>query len=114
MKKARIIILVAGLSLSLFTKANNVLPQELPSTYWKALEYFQEENYAKSAQLFQALLKTDSTNVDFNFYTGMCLFRLKDLKNAKIYFVVATKDDFCRLKVRVFLRMEGMDDSFLL
>jgi tetratricopeptide (TPR) repeat protein len=82
--------------------------------YWKAVGYFQYENYAKAVLLFEYLLDLNPENTDLNFYTGMCFFNLNKPKIANWYFTKLADDNFYRLKIKLLTKIQDCGNSFCL
>jgi len=71
--KLLLILLLAGImNVAAFAADPGPLTHDQETIYWKAIKYYQEENYYESLLLFQNLLDANPENVELNYYTGMC------------------------------------------
>jgi hypothetical protein len=93
------------------------LKKQQENTYWKAVKYFQDEDYSQAVHLFEYLLDTTTDSIELNYYVGMCYYKLNKPKLAKWHFSIASNDNCCRLKIMLLTRLdteEENDDSELL
>lgn len=81
--------------------------------YWKAITYYQEEDYYSSLLLFQSLLDINPENVELNYYAGMCYYNLNKPNLAKWHFSIASNDNCCRLKILLLARDNGSEKNLL-
>jgi len=81
--------------------------------YWKAMTYYQEENYPQALLLFQHLLLKEPECTEINYYTGMCYFKLNRPKIAKWYLSIAAVDNCCRLKILVLTRSDIENSDYI-
>jgi hypothetical protein len=107
-------ILLAGI-INVATYAARYTPstQQQENTYWKAIQYYQEEDFYSSLLLFKNLLDEDPENVELNYYTGMCYYNLDKPKLAKWHFSYAASDNCCRIKILLLARDNGNDNNLL-
>jgi len=89
--------------------AKGLQTKEQENVYWKAVRYFQEENYAKAVLMFEYLLDIDSDNTEITFYTGMCFFNLNKPKIAKWYFAKVADDNYYRLQIKLLTRVQDFE-----
>ncbi|HEY4785333.1 MAG TPA: hypothetical protein VIH57_04765 [Bacteroidales bacterium] len=86
---------------------------EIENIYWKAVKYYQEEEYHAALLLFQHALSVNPENVELNYYVGMCYYNLNKPKLAKWYFSFAINDNCCRLKILLLARDSGSEDDLI-
>lgn len=101
-----LIFLATFLNITMFAAKGQFQNKEQENIYWKALRYYQEENYAKAVLLFEHILDKDSGNAEVNFYTGMCFFNLNKPKIANWYFAKVADDVNYRLKINLLTRIQ--------
>ncbi len=58
-----------------------------------AKEYFRIEDYKQAKTYYEQLVKEHPENDHFNFYLGVCYFKLGDTDKALVYFKNASSDD---------------------
>jgi hypothetical protein len=109
MKKNLILLFMsAGIAnVTVFASKGRISEKQKEDIYWKALKYYQEENYANAVTMFQYLLDQDSENPDINYYAGMCFLNLNKPKLARWHFSKAMSDNFCRMKIALLTRVKG-------
>ena len=114
--KTKFILLIfftGFLNVTMFASKGQLL-KEQENIYWKAVRYFQDENYAKAVLLFEYILDNDTENADVNFYTGMCFFNLNKPKIANWYFTKLSDDNYYRLKIKLLTRVQDAKNYFCL
>ncbi len=112
--KLILIILLAGiLNVASFAADPGPLTHDQETIYWKAITYYQEENYYESLLLFQNLLDVNPENVELNYYTGMCYYHLNKPNLAKWHFSIAANDNCCRLKIIILAKDNENENNLL-
>lgn len=102
-----LLIFIGFVNISMLASKGHSQTKEQEDVYWKAIKYYQVENYAKAVLMFEYLLDMDSENGELNYYTGMCFLNLNKPKLAKWYFSKASEDSYSRLKVLYFTKIQG-------
>jgi hypothetical protein len=102
-----IIIFAGFVNVTMFAASSHSLTKEQENVYWKALRYYQEENYTKSLLIFEYLADQIPENDEFNYYVGMCFFHLNRPKLAKWYFAKVSEDNYSQLKILLLTRIQG-------
>jgi thioredoxin-like negative regulator of GroEL len=110
MKKIFILLIffTGFFNVTMFASKGQLQNKEQDNIYWKAVRYFQEENYAKAVLLFEYILDKDSENANVNFYTGMCFFNLNKPKIANWYFTKVADDNYYRLKIKLLTSVQDV------
>lgn len=107
-------ILLAGVIQIAVSAANpGTLTQEQESTYWKAINLYQNEDYYASLLLFHHILDVNPENVELNYYVGMCYYNLGKPKLARWHFSIAAADNCCRMKIILLEHDNESDDNLL-
>ncbi len=107
-KKLILLIMSAGIpNVTVFAPKGQISAKNKEDIYWKALKYYQDEDYAKAILMFKYLLDQDSENPDINYYAGMCFLNLNKPKLARLHFSKAMADNFCRMKIALLTRIKG-------
>jgi|ERR1035437_2608026 thioredoxin-like negative regulator of GroEL len=115
--KTKFILLIfftGFLNVTMFASKGQLQNKEQETVYWKAVRYFQDENYAKAVLLFEYILDNDSDNANVNFYTGMCFFNLNKPKIANWYFTKVADDNYYRLKIKLLTRVQDVQNYLCL
>lgn len=107
------LLLAVVLNVTTFAADPGPLTPTQESIYWKAIAYYQEEDYFASLLLFQNLLDLNPENVELNYHTGMCYYNLNKPNLAKWYFSIASNDNCCRLKIMLLAKDNGSEKNLL-
>jgi hypothetical protein len=111
--KLILILLLTSMVKMVIAETPGTPVNEQDGIYWKAMTYYQEENYPQALLLFQHLLLKNPENIEINYYTGMCYFNLNRPRIAKWHLSIAAVDNCCRLKILVLTRSDHEDSDFV-
>lgn len=108
-----ILLFATIVNVATFASDPGPMTKSQEDTYWKAIKYFQEEDFQVSLLLFQNLLDSNPENVELNYYAGMCYYNLNKPKLAKWHFSFAINDNCCRLKIILLARDSGTEKDLV-
>jgi len=115
MKAKLFFLLLFAITFNTALFASNPVPlsKSQDTTYWKAIKYYQDEEFNSSLLLFKSLLDSKPEDAEINYYVGMCYYNLDKPKLAKLHFSIAVNDNICRLKIILLTRDSNTEGDLI-
>ncbi len=108
MKKISTLLVLAVFAINVSASNTEAAKEkEIQDLYWKAVKFYNEEDYSKALMYFNYVLDQDSENYEYNYYVGLCYFQMNRIKLAKYYFRNISDDNLYKMKIMLVTRVES-------